>query len=132
LFPENPKPPGDNSIPAISDAYEGVDDGGRTYKPDPSADLPKGEDCEIWKVTAIVRLQGEPPGSPGEEYSGRFYAPISFVGVGAAPLEGSPEPDNAIVTCRGNADFVSCGDQQNAALVLNNVIECRLVSLIKE
>lgn len=121
-FPPPPagEPPNPD-IPPPSDAYDGDDDDGLTYDPNPEPpedEFPIGGECEIFRVTALVQTG---VGGPFEEFFDLFFGPIEDVFL---------ESDDLNVICRGQASVEICQPGTVVrSLVSNNVTDFQLVSI---
>jgi hypothetical protein len=91
--PEAPLPPDTppQNIPPNSPSYDGVDDNGETFNPGPddpvNPDFPQGDRCKIYRVTVVVRLQGETDPFPPQ--AGLYFGEIEDVFLGNTPAQGA-------------------------------------------
>lgn len=120
--PLPPDYPDDGSdLPPISDAYDGFDDGGLTYKPeqDPQEpDYPQGEECQVMRVIVTVTITGsEEP----QTFEGFYYGPINDVFL---------ENDDVRVLCRGVAGITGgpCQPDESAESIVENQVQ-QLISV---
>jgi hypothetical protein len=119
--PFPPPPPGEPpnpDLPPVSDAYDGEDDGGLTYRPDaepPGGDIeyPVGDGCAPYELVLIF-IDSDIPGEQTETYT--VYAPIDGVGwTGGGEGQG-----DFIVTARGLNNFLDCDEPFDYTLLSND------------
>lgn len=113
-FPPPLKPPTfppntpNNQLPPISDAYDGENDGGLTYKPEEQEPPPTGDDCA--KYSVLIRATYKQPGADDQINEGTFsvWGPVGSVSI---------ETDNTLfktavlLFCKGFTDS-ACGTYQ--------------------
>ena len=134
LEPFPPPPPGEPpnpDLPPVSDAYDGEDDGGLTYKPEeepPGGDYPFGDECAVVRIEASVQLGEGGPFTPG--FVDFFWGPIEDIFLGSDPTSGSGAEDDLVVICRGQANLEACSPTPVLrALVQNNVTDFAITSI---
>lgn len=146
--PPPPPPPPDDPEPLdpeepfedpISDAYDGNDDDGETYDPDPDDDgsdsgtggfdFPIGENCDIYKITIRYWMLLGHPDDPGTETYGYFYAPIEDVYLGK--YQASDDNNSVLVRSAGRIDINECSPGQIETIVANHIERFELISIEK-
>lgn len=130
--PEGPPEPPEGEKPSpISPPYEGRDDGGETYNPDPppdTPDFPIGSDCQVYEIVVEYRIIGQSPESPSERASAFFYAPIEAVLLERfSPSDQSP---SVVVRSAGRTDVQQCQPGQRETIVANNIESFEIVSIL--
>jgi len=130
FLPPPPGEPPNPGIPPISDAYDGDEDGGLTYKPEegePENPYPIGDECQVVEVVVSAQLGN---GQPYDNYTDFFWGPIDDIRLGVDPASGTGAEDDILVVSRGQSSFENCSPTPVIrSIVQNNVTDFVVVSV---
>lgn len=135
-----PRPPNEPILPPeedfegdISPPYEGRDDEGQTYNPDPEPEIPDfpiGDNCQIYRIDILYWAVGEDPSGPGTPAYSFFYAPVEDIYLGR--FQPGDTTDSVIVLSAGRIDVQDCEPGQRETIVAYNVARFEIVSIQQE